>query len=98
VLRAITCLLLNRVHGADSCAWQRCRWRCPKVRTENLCNHASWPWPQGVLLDQFGVLHDGRMAYPGAVEAVERLHSQGMQLLIISNSSRSEHACPSLAS
>ncbi|GAB4815008.1 hypothetical protein N2152v2_002054 [Parachlorella kessleri] len=43
---------------------------------------------QGVLLDQFGVLHDGKVPYPGAVEAVEFLHSQGVRLLIISNSSR----------
>lgn len=41
-----------------------------------------------MLLDQFGVLHDGTKAYPGAVEAVEYLASRGCALLIISNSSR----------
>jgi ribonucleotide monophosphatase NagD (HAD superfamily) len=43
---------------------------------------------QGVLLDQYGVLHDGRQAYPGAVAAVEALAASGRKLLIISNSSR----------
>jgi hypothetical protein len=43
---------------------------------------------QGLLLDQFGVLHDGRKPYPGAVEAVDQLYAAGKQLLIISNSSR----------
>lgn len=44
-----------------------------------------------MLLDQFGVLHDGTQPYPGAVEAVEWLAQQGVKLLIISNSSRREH-------
>ena len=28
----------------------------------------------GVLIDQFGVLHDGRSLYPGALEVLEGLH------------------------
>ena len=28
---------------------------------------------KAVLLYQFGVLHDGKDAYPGAIEAVDRL-------------------------
>ena len=44
---------------------------------------------KGVLLDQFGVLHDGQTPYPGAIEAVEYLaFTRRMKLLIISNSSR----------
>lgn len=44
---------------------------------------------KAVLLDQFGVLHDGNEAYPGAIEAVDRLHrDHGLRLLIVSNSSR----------
>lgn len=43
---------------------------------------------KGVLLDQFGVLHDGRDPYKGAIEAVQYLADRGMKLLIISNSSR----------
>mmetsp|Transcript_24180 Transcript_24180/g.75990 ORF Transcript_24180/g.75990 Transcript_24180/m.75990 type:complete len:259 (-) Transcript_24180:179-955(-) len=43
---------------------------------------------EGWLLDQFGVLHDGRVAYPCAIEAVRELHAAGKKVLIISNSSR----------
>ena len=41
-----------------------------------------------ILLDQFGCLHDGRDALPGAVEAVKALASTGARVLILSNSSR----------
>ncbi len=44
--------------------------------------------PQALLLDQFGVLHDGRRPYPGAIEAVAAAAASGLKLLIISNSSR----------
>eukprot|EP00898_Chlorokybus_atmophyticus_P004533 jgi/Chlat1/5080/Chrsp33S05003 len=40
------------------------------------------------LLDQFGVLHDGKNAYPRAVEAVRELHAMGLRLYVLSNSSR----------
>eukprot|EP00899_Mesostigma_viride_P012868 jgi/Mesvir1/21582/Mv04021-RA.1 len=40
------------------------------------------------ILDQFGVLHDGKTAYPGALQAVAYLHAQGAKLLLLSNSSR----------
>ncbi|KAK9840993.1 hypothetical protein WJX81_004817 [Elliptochloris bilobata] len=43
---------------------------------------------KGVLLDQYGVLHDGQKAYPGAVAAVEALAAAGRKLLVLSNSSR----------
>ena len=43
---------------------------------------------QGVLLDQFGVLHDGKVAYPGAVDAVQRWAQAGVRVYILSNSSR----------
>lgn len=42
----------------------------------------------GVLLDQFGVLHDGKVPYPNAVAAVERLADAGKQIIVLSNSSR----------
>lgn len=45
---------------------------------------------QGVLLDQFGVLHDGKNAYPDAIEAVSKLARQGRKIVILSNSSRRE--------
>ncbi|KAL0055894.1 hypothetical protein WJX82_005497 [Trebouxia sp. C0006] len=43
---------------------------------------------QGVLLDQFGVLHDGQLAYDDAAPAVKWLHEQDMKVLILSNSSK----------
>ena len=41
-----------------------------------------------LLLDQFGVLHDGSVAYPEAVDAVRRLAEAGKRLVILSNSGR----------
>ena len=47
------------------------------------------PNPKSVfLLDQYGVLHDGKQAYPCAIETVRNLHESGARLFIISNSSR----------
>ena len=51
------------------------------------------PGLQGVLLDQYGVLHDGQKAYPGAVAAVEALAAAGRKLLVLSNSSRRAVPC-----
>lgn len=46
---------------------------------------------QAILLDQFGVLHDGQKPYPGSIEAVKALADSGRKVLIISNSSRRMH-------
>jgi HAD superfamily hydrolase (TIGR01459 family) len=43
----------------------------------------------GLLLDQWGVLHDGQRPYPGAVECLSRLRSAGMRVIILSNSGKS---------
>ena len=43
---------------------------------------------QGILLDQFGVLHDGKTAYPSAIQAVQKLSQSGRKIVILSNSSR----------
>jgi HAD superfamily hydrolase (TIGR01459 family) len=40
------------------------------------------------LLDQFGVIHDGKTAYEGAIEAVSELQRRKKKIVIISNSSR----------
>ncbi|KAF5199780.1 Had-superfamily hydrolase [Thalictrum thalictroides] len=40
------------------------------------------------LLDQFGVLHDGKQPYPGAISTLKQLANHGAKMLIISNSSR----------
>ncbi len=45
-----------------------------------------------IVLDQWGVLHDGTAPYPGAVEALERLHQDGICLAVLSNSG--ERAAP----
>lgn len=41
------------------------------------------------FLDQYGTLHDGRMAYPGAADALRRIRSAGKQVVILSNSGKS---------
>ncbi|BFG40359.1 hypothetical protein CerSpe_266330 [Prunus speciosa] len=40
------------------------------------------------FLDQFGVLHDGKQPYPGAITTLKNLASSGAKMVIISNSSR----------
>ena len=40
------------------------------------------------LLDQYGVLHDGRAPYPGVAEALERLRAGGKQVCVLTNSGR----------
>jgi HAD superfamily hydrolase (TIGR01459 family) len=42
----------------------------------------------GFLLDQWGVLHDGAIAYPGARECLVRLREAGKKVAIVSNSGR----------
>jgi HAD superfamily hydrolase (TIGR01459 family) len=42
----------------------------------------------GFLIDQWGVLHDGRTAYPGALDALKELRACGKKVVIISNSGR----------
>ena len=41
----------------------------------------------GFILDQFGVLHNGSEALPGAVDCVRRLAAAGKRLVILSNTS-----------
>ena len=41
-----------------------------------------------VVLDQYGVLHDGAAAYPGAVAALKRLRAAGHRLAVLSNSGK----------
>ncbi|GJP83166.1 hypothetical protein CLOP_g13360 [Closterium sp. NIES-67] len=40
------------------------------------------------ILDQFGVLHDGKKAYPEAIEALRQLAASGAKVVLLSNSSR----------
>lgn len=48
-----------------------------------------------VVLDQFGVLHDGTAPYPAAVRALERLQAAGVRLAVLSNSGK--RAAPNAA-
>ena len=48
-----------------------------------------------VVLDQFGVLHDGTAPYPDAVRALARLHGAGVRLAVLSNSGK--RAAPNAA-
>ncbi len=41
-----------------------------------------------LLLDQWGVLHDGHQAYAGAAEALQRLRTAGKAVLLLSNTAR----------
>jgi HAD superfamily hydrolase (TIGR01459 family) len=45
-----------------------------------------------IFFDQYGVLHDGHRAYPGAREALAALKSGGVKIVILSNSGRTSQA------
>lgn len=40
------------------------------------------------LVDQYGVLHDGVAAYPGAIHAMQRLASRGRKIVVLTNSGK----------
>jgi HAD superfamily hydrolase (TIGR01459 family) len=40
------------------------------------------------LVDQFGVLHDGSSAYPGAIDALSKLKAAGKTVVLLSNSGK----------
>lgn len=42
----------------------------------------------GLIVDQFGVLHDGDRPYPGVVDCLDRLHALGKRMVLLSNSGR----------
>ncbi|MBI4195212.1 MAG: TIGR01459 family HAD-type hydrolase [Betaproteobacteria bacterium] len=44
----------------------------------------------GLIVDQWGVLHDGTHAYPGAVACLERLRAAGKRIVVLSNSGKRE--------
>ena len=42
----------------------------------------------GFVLDTAGVLHDGSTPYPGALDALRRLRSQGKKICLLTNQAR----------
>jgi HAD superfamily hydrolase (TIGR01459 family) len=44
------------------------------------------------LVDQYGVLHDGVAAYPGAIEGLAKLASSGRKIVVLTNSGKSAMA------
>lgn len=48
----------------------------------------SWPMINGILLDISGVLYEGEKAVAGAAEAVELLHSAGLPVRFLTNTTR----------
>jgi HAD superfamily hydrolase (TIGR01459 family) len=49
------------------------------------------PEYDGVILDLWGVLHDGSKPFPGVLDALARLKSAGKRLAILSNAPRRAH-------
>jgi hypothetical protein len=46
------------------------------------------PCYDAFFVDQFGTLHDGLMAYPGAAAALMRIRAAGRKVVLLSNSGR----------
>ena len=53
----------------------------------HLMEHASKSY-DSLIIDQWGVLHDGKTPYPGVVECLKNLKSLGKRLILLSNSSK----------
>lgn len=41
-----------------------------------------------MLIDQFGVIHDGQRLYPGAAEVLAELHAAGIPVVVMTNSGK----------
>ncbi len=46
----------------------------------------------GFIVDLWGVIHDGVMAYPGAIECLHRLRAAGKRVVLLSNAPRRSEA------
>jgi len=61
------------------------------IKNESFTVHNTFktiiPLYDAFILDQFGVMHNGKNALPGATEAVDMIYSQNKKLIILSNSS-----------
>lgn len=63
----------------------------PPAAAKGFSTHLSFrdilPKYDAFILDQFGVMHNGVEALPGALECVKELHAAGKTLIILSNTS-----------
>ncbi|XP_073125922.1 uncharacterized protein [Henckelia pumila] len=69
------------------------KWHLPRQVELGIGTLLDWlmtmsDWIEAWFLDQFGVLHDGKQPYPGAVMTLEKLAASGAKMVVISNSSR----------
>src|SRR3954470_13835210 len=46
----------------------------------------------GMLIDQFGVIHDGQKLYPGALGVMEGLRDAGIPVVVMTNSGKRAEA------
>lgn len=46
----------------------------------------------GMLIDQFGVIHDGQALYPGTLRALSELHALGIPVAVMTNSGKRAEA------
>jgi HAD superfamily hydrolase (TIGR01459 family) len=42
----------------------------------------------GMLIDQFGIIHDGQRLYPGALKVLEHLHRLSIPIVVMTNSGK----------
>lgn len=62
-------------------------WQCfPMKRHSNI--DSLIPCYDTFFIDQFGTLHDGQTAYPGAAAALMRIRASGRKVVLLSNSGR----------
>ena len=45
----------------------------------------------GLILDLWGVMHDGQAPFPGVIECLTRLKSGGKRIVVLSNAPRRAH-------
>ena len=50
--------------------------------------HEIAPRFDGMLIDQFGVIHDGQTLYPGTAQVLTELHRIGMPVAVMTNSGK----------
>jgi ribonucleotide monophosphatase NagD (HAD superfamily) len=58
-----------------------------KTDTSAMMEIVSKPY-DSFIIDQWGVLHDGKIPYPGVVDCLKNLKSLGKSLILLSNSSK----------